>query len=198
MQLLHNGKKYMAKKRFSRYKFALKANDGEAAGSSALGKYKNYATGATKLSYPRSAASATKGLVDVNILPFAAFDNDLYYLSQMSNRASDEMGSIPIDATFLNHLTISAGKTSIVYPKFRAARAVFKTGTLGKTRTTSKITGVSYNKETSRVTYSYPFGRKASTIDANNNFLAVVAGIKGKGTPANSTNELTIYPELFS
>lgn len=189
----------MGKKRFSRYNFALKANDGSVATGSALDKYKKYATGETKLTYTRAEDSNPGSLVEVYVIPFLGAEDTNLYRTTMSARSDGQMAAILGANTLLNHKTPGAGDSKIKSSKFKAARFIIGTSGTGTSNETSKITGVTYKKETNAKSYSYPFGRDAAAISTANSITGVFEACKTAAKAKDTANENTysLQPEIF-
>lgn len=187
----------MSKKRFSRYKFALKANNGEAGAGSALGKYKDYSTGATKPTYTQSPDSNPVSLDEVWIIPFQAGSDDSLYHATVSKRSITGFSVTKLAIADLNHITPVA-EPKINTPKFSAARAIIAVAGVATSKETSKITGIIYNKKTGLRSYSYPIGRKKAAVSDTNCFSSVASVIRGKSAPAGSSNSVSFKPEIFT
>jgi hypothetical protein len=189
----------MGKKRFSRYDFALKATEGNTTAGTALDRYKKYKSGEEVPSYIRSEDSKPGGLKEVWVIPFLGVEDTDLYRATMSNRSSDEMGTIAGASTLFNHKTPGVGDSTISTPKFQAAKIIIRVSGTGETNETSKVTGIVYKKETDSKSYSYPFGRNTGAISANNSILGVFNSIKTAATAldTNKENTYSLKPEIF-
>lgn len=189
----------MGKKRFSRYNFALKANDGNVSAGTALDKYKKYATGETKPTYTRAEDSNPGGLIEVWVIPFLGVEDTNIYRTTMSKRSEAARASVLGAATLLKHVTPGAGDSKIISNKFSAARLIIGTSGTGVANETSKITGVVYKKEANAKNYSYPFGRGTGAISTANSFTGVFEACKtaAKALDTNNENSYSVKPEIF-
>ena len=189
----------MGKKRFSRYNFALKANDGNVTTGTALDKYKKYATGETKPTYTRADDSKPGSLVEVWVIPFLGVEDTNMYRTTMSQRSNAQMATILGANTLLNHKTPGVTDAKINTSSFKAARFIIGTSGTGESNETSKITGVVYKKETNAKSYSYPFGRDAAIISTTNSLTGVFAACKAAAKAKDTANEniYSLKPEIF-
>lgn len=183
-------------KRFSRYKFALKASGGSAAENSPLAKYKDYVEGRTIPNYERDAGSNPGKEIPVYVIPFGEID-DIYYLIGISTRANNQIG-IAGGATALNTETISslpAGADTAVSNKFTSAAATVFVGTGLGDPDPSQITGVRYRKRLGQ-SYTFPFGKEASATGANATFKGRATVIQEAvlGTPGRT---VSFRPEVL-
>jgi hypothetical protein len=180
-------------KRFSRYNFALKAAGGSGAAGSALEKYKNYKTGATRPTYTRNAASNPGNLVEIYLSPFSAAP-DTRYATQMSQRAQQKMTDLGTTPALCHHLT--ANDDTILNPGYSPAKAIVNISGTGEANEISKITGESYKKETGSASYTVPFGGTLANGD-NRIFLNVIRALKSAVEAKNSEYSVNFQPERF-
>ena len=183
-------------KRFSRYKFALKANNGTTETGSALDKYKKYQTGETKPTYTRSDTSNPGGLAVLYVCPFAAAVGAIY-LTYISKRAQTNLGTVSDNATTVfNHITPAGGDTPIENPMFLPAKAIVNMSGTGTTTETSKITGLTYKKESDSKSYTIPFGSKKARV-ADDTLLAQIAIINTAVKAKSAESIVSFQPEKF-
>lgn len=180
-------------KRFSRYNFALKAAGGSGAAGSALEKYKNYKTGATKPTYTRNAASNPGNLVEIYLAPFSAAP-DTRYATQMSERAKSKMTDLGTTDTLMHHL--ATADNVIVNPGYSPAKAIVQISGTGETPAISKLTGETYKQETGAASYTVPFGATLAAGDSRI-YLNVIRAIKTAVEAKNSEYSVNFQPERF-
>ena len=141
-------------KRFSRYKFALKANGGATGG--ALKKYNDFITGNSE--YTRKTSTGSGAMVERGVAPFSLNLGTNTLLVALTERALTRMTAIGLSETILelkttDDTTLPAG---ISPAKIAGAKGI--TGVPDQ----SKITGVAYKRLTTDAFVS-PFGAKGAT-----------------------------------
>lgn len=167
-------------KRFSRYKFALKAAGGSAAEGSALAKFKDYAEGRVVPEYERDPNSNPGKEIPIYVIPFGEV-GDVYYLIGISNRSNNQI-AIAGGATALKTETVESlpdEADTAQSNKFTSAAAVVFVGTGTGTATPSQITGVRYKPRLGN-SYTFPFGKGAGATGA-------AATFKGRATVIQET-----------
>lgn len=183
-------------KRFSRYQFALKANRGEAQAGSPLARYKDYKSGANTVTYTRAASSLPGGFEPIYIIPFGESE-DLYYLTQISGRAQDQVALVGGQAA-LNYLALAAAgavdKTES--NKYTPAAVTVFDPSGAPANQTSQVTGVRY-KKTPGQSYTFPFGKDAGATGAAATFKTRATAIKTAAETANPANSVTFRPEIL-
>ena len=183
-------------KRFSRYQFALKANKGVAAEGSPLKEYLEYKTGVKKVTYTRDTASNTDGFTPIYLVPFGEGE-DIFYLSQISNRALAQV-ALAGGQSELKYVLVSAITNQITSESNKytpAAATVFKAQGDG-TSPPSKITGVEYRKRGGS-SFTFPFGKAAAAEGAAATFKVRAKAIKAAAIPTNSNNTVSFRPEIL-
>lgn len=170
-------------KRFSRYKFALKANEGASGG--ALQKYLNFTTGTTKLT--RTAPTGDGDLLEKMLNPFAVDLGTNSLVVSHTSRAVDRASAIGLPIADLGLVVVDPNKvTTYSINPARASGAKFKAGT----PKTSQITGVKYQKTTEDA-FSIPFGRKTTT----EKFAEAVLRMRGLVQANNSKHSISFQNE---
>jgi hypothetical protein len=181
--------------RFSRYKFALKANGGGAATGTALEKYKKYATKETVPTYTRDGASNPGTFKVMYLCPFSAGVGEIYS-TVMSQRSFDALGTIADNAaTVFNHITPGADPV-ITAMNYVPAKAIANLSGTGTSKEPSKITGVQYTKETGAKSHTVPFGCKKTRVIGDtvlDTLAAIRAAIKAKSVES----VVSFKPEMF-
>lgn len=179
-------------KRFSRYNFALKAAGGSGAAGSALEKFKNYKTGATKPTYPREAGSNPGELKEIALRAFGAAADNLYIV-QMSGRAQTAMPNIINAVNLFQHEAIVEGAD---YNKsFSPAAANIKTGGTAGAAIPSKLTGESYKPRTGAAGYTVPIG--SANTGVYRLFSNVAEAIRSSVEAKNSKFSVSFRPESW-
>lgn len=184
-------------KRFARYKFALAVTDGQAPAGTPLEKFKKYKAGEIKPTYTRAGTSNPGSLKQVILVPFSV-PPETKYSAQMSQRAFDKMGDLvsSAPATLFHHLTQGATSDVTVNPGYEPAKATINISGTGSTNEISKITGVTYKKETGSASYTIAFGGQSSAGD-NRYFVNVMNNIIGAVRAKNSEYTVSFTPEQF-
>lgn len=184
-------------KRFSRYAWALKALDGNAPAGTPIARYKDYKAGTVKPTYTRNSTSNPGALKQIFLAPFSV-PPDNKYAAQMSQRAFDKMSDLVSSAPtgLFHHLTQGQTNDVTVNPGYSPAKATINVSGSGSTAEISKITGVSYQKETGAASYTIAFGGQLSAGD-NRYFMNVVNNIIGAVKAKNSEYTVSFTPERF-
>lgn len=181
-------------KRFSRYKFALGAVDGNAPAGTPLGKYKDYKSGTVKPTYTRNAASNPGNLVQAFVLPFSTTGN-VKYAIQYSQRAQLNLADAGLSAATLR-ISESGGEGPISNPGFTPARATVQTRGSGTTNEISKITGVQYKKASGAESSTFPMGRGGDSGEFSV-FMGVAQAVKAAVEAKQARNSVSFQPEKF-
>lgn len=178
----------MAKRRFSRLRYALKSlqsplggTDNNPAAGSILGNYKDFRDGKIVVDYTRDAASKPGSLVEVAVSPFyKILDATTPARVKMSKRVLDQ-GALAGTRTASNLITtVPAG--AVEEQDYVPAKAiVFIPGVQAETLETSQITGVKYNPKEG-ASYTIPLGQATGEIyegEVRGLVLVAVAAIAG-------------------
>ena len=184
-------------KRFGRYKFALAVTDGQAPVGTPLEKYKKYKAGEIKPTYTSNPASNPGTLKQIYLSPFATAPG-AKYSAQMSERAFNKMADLVslVPKTLFHHLDQGATNDITVNPGYSPAKATVNISGTGSTNEISKITGVTYKKETGSASYTVAFGGQLSAGDERF-FINVVQNIIGAVKNKNSEYTVSFTPEQF-
>lgn len=169
-------------KRFSRYKFALKANGGATGG--ALKKYNDFILGNSD--YVRTAPSGSSTIVERQLTPFALDLGTNFLLVGLTERALVRMTAVGLSETLLNLAPAEeeALEVKLIPAKISAAKAQAADSEI------SKITGVAYKKVTSDA-FVAPFGAKTAT----EKYGARVKALKDAVESSNKKNSASFSPE---
>lgn len=167
-------------KRFSRYKFALKAAGGEAAAGSPLKKYQDFVEGRATPEYTREVGSLPGKEIPIYVIPFGEA-TDIFYLIGLSTRANAQIGLVG-GASALKTETVTSlpdGSDTAVSNKFTSAAATVFVGTGTGTAILSQVTGVRYKPRNGQ-SYTLPFGKGAGATGP-------AATFKGRATVIQET-----------
>jgi hypothetical protein len=164
----------------------------DAPAGSQLKKYQDFKSGKVKIDYPRAAASLPGNLEEVALEPFAFPAADTTkYLVDFSSRGKGEVATFGLSLTALNVSETLTGATRAI--GFTPARAIVTnvTGTTASSKP-SKVTGKSYKSKT-KVSYTMPFGSKAS----NGSYAEVKSAITAAVAGAAGNKSVSFKPEVF-
>lgn len=184
-------------KRFSRYKFALKAVDGAPPAGTALARFKSYRDGSSTPTYTRAASSNPGELKSVYVIPFGE-GADVYYLVTVSDRALGQQALVggQAELKYLFPAGLPDAASSTESNKFSPATVTVFDPTGAPTTETSQITGVQYKKRTG-ASYSLPFGKAAAATGAAAAFKTRANAIKAAAETAAPENSVTFKPEIL-
>lgn len=169
-------------KRFSRYKFALKAN-GSATGG-ALKKYNDFITGNSE--YNRAVSSGSGAFADREIIPFALDMGSNFLLVNITERALTRLAAIGLSESLLSLKEKSANAIDVklIPAKINGAKASTPTNKI------SQITGVAYKKATADA-FSAPFGAKTATQKYGDQVKILKTAVE----ESNSKHSVSFTPE---
>lgn len=183
-------------KRFSRYKFALKAVDAQPPAGSPLADYQSYRNGTRTVTYNRDENSNPDSILAIYLIPFSE-PEDLYYLTGISERANGQVAlvggvenlkfKLPTDIADTDSTTESRG--------FQPAKAVVFNGTGGAEPEPSRITGVSYKKRIG-ASYTFPYGIAASATATEANYIVRTREIRDAVNPNGTNRSVSFKPEI--
>lgn len=178
IELTHMGR------RFNSWKWFIK-------NPTALEEYKRYRAGTKTVSYTRQATSNPGSLDLVYIEPFSiAVAAGEGYQVTISKRAKDYAGNLLNSEAPLNWLAITDAAKKIDRP-LQPARATITTGSTGTTNATSKITGISYKKQTGQASYTLPFGKVGQKT-----YAVVISDIEAALKTPDTMN-INFQPEIW-
>lgn len=164
----------------------------DAPAGSQLRLYQDYKAGKRTVTYTRATASKPGAADEVVIKPFGlpAADTD-EYLTSVSSRSKAALATAGLSLTDLGASdTLTNGKTIIGFVPARVT-VTSQTGTT-TTLTDSKLTGRKYNKNTSKVTYTYPFGRTSGNPSYSEQKAAILAAVT-----ASTSRSASFKPEKY-
>ncbi|MBW4556411.1 MAG: hypothetical protein KME59_10805 [Trichormus sp. ATA11-4-KO1] len=164
----------------------------DAPAGSQLKKYQDFKAGKVNIDYPRAASSLPGSLDDVALKPFALPSADTTeYIVGVSTRSKGNLGTVGLSLTTLNLSDTLTNAARVI--GFTPARAVVSdiTGTTASTKT-SKLTGRPYKSKTT-VTYTFPFGSKATNGTYSEVKADIIAGVDASA----GTKSVSFKPEIF-
>lgn len=174
----------MAKKRFSRLKYALKSLQSPLGGTnndpitgSILANYKDFRDGKKVVDYSRESTSHPGSLVDIAINPFFQdLDADKPVYSKISNRVLTLTNLNTTRAAANIITTIPPGATELkAYTPAKAT--VFLPATQSDTKKPSQITGVAYNPKEG-ASFTIPYGKKTGELYENVVRASILTAVK--------------------